>query len=201
MLKKGIFGGTFNPIHNGHIHIAYEAMERLGLDEVIFIPSGMPPHKTNREVISSYLRYEMVKMAICNEEKFKVSSLEIDSKELSYTYKTLEKLRKYEKSDTLLYFITGADCLMDLNMWKDVDKILRDCVFVVFSRSGFDIKELKVRKNELENRYKANIHLLNTPMLDISSSMIREAVKSDKNVSYYLPENVYYAIKQWNLYK
>lgn len=201
MFKKGIFGGTFDPIHNGHIHIAYEAMEKLDLDEVIFMPSGIPPHKINKQITSSYLRYEMVKMAICNEEKFKVSSLEIDEKELSYTYKTLEKLKRYEKNDTLLYFITGADCLMELNTWKDIDKIFKDCIFVVFSRSGFDIKELEVKKKEFENIYEAKIYLLETPMLNISSSTIREAVKNNKNISYYLPENVYYAIKQWNLYK
>lgn len=199
MIRKGIFGGTFDPIHNGHIHIAYEAMEQLELDEVIFVPSGMPPHKINGGITDSYLRYEMVKMAIREEKRFKVSRIEVDSREINYTYKTLETIKSID-SNSELYFITGADCLMELNTWKEVDRIFLDCSLVVFNRKGYSMEKIISKKEEIQKKYRTEIILLNSSMLDISSSYIRNAVKSGRNVSCYLPQNVYYAIKEWGLY-
>lgn len=199
MIKKGIFGGTFDPIHNGHIHIAYEAMEQLKLDEVIFLPSGIPPHKQNSGITDPYLRYEMVKMAVREEKRFKVSRIEIESKKINYTYKTLEMIKSIDNSSEL-YFITGADCLMELDTWKEVGKILLNCSIVVFNRGGYELKEIIKRKEEVEKKYNTHVIFLKSPILDISSSYIKNAVKQGKDISCYLPQNVCYAIKEWGLY-
>lgn len=199
MIKKGIFGGTFDPIHNGHMHIAYEAMEQLELDEVIFLPSGMPPHKQDISITDPYIRYEMVKMAIRGEKRFRVSPIEIESKKVNYTYKTLEKIKSIDKGSKL-YFITGIDCLMELDAWKEVEKIFLNCSMVVFMRRGYDLKDVIKKKEEIEKKYDAHIIYLNSSILDISSSNIRDAIKKGRDVSSYLPQNVCYAIKEWGLY-
>lgn len=133
MVKKAIFGGTFDPIHNGHIHIAYETLYRLGVNNIVFIPTGNPPHKANKDVTSAFLRYEMVKAAVGTESKFSVSKYEINKPNLSYTYNTLKHFNKVERK-TKWYFLTGVDCLMDIENWNRVEDIFKLCQFIVFNR-------------------------------------------------------------------
>ena len=116
-MKKAIFGGTFDPIHIGHIHIAYEALYNLHLDKVLFMPAGNPPNKINKNITDATIRYDLVKKAIEYESNFEISDYEIMKKEYSYTYKTLERFSKLQ-NDIEWYFLIGGDSLMDLDNWK-----------------------------------------------------------------------------------
>lgn len=200
MIKKAIFGGTFDPIHNGHLYIAYEALDKLGLDKIIFMPSGNPPHKLGKVITDGFLRYEMVKMAIREEKRFDISDYEIRKSNLSYTYETLKYFNSVEPN-TVWYFLTGADCLMDIDSWKNSGDIFRLCKFVVFNRPGYSMENIQEQKIKVEKRYSTEILFLDVPLLDISSTNIRNSVIEGKNISYLLPESVYNTIKQLNLYK
>lgn len=200
MVKKAIFGGTFDPIHNGHLHIAYEALYKLGLEKIIFIPSGTPPHKVGRSITNAYLRYQMVRMAIRGEKSFEISNYEINKSSLSYTYQTLQYFNNAEKN-TEWYFLTGVDCLMDIEKWKNTEDIFQLCKLIVFNRPGYSIENIQEQKKKLEAKYFNKIHLLDIALLDISSTDIRNKIVEGKNVSYLLPENVYNIIKELNLYK
>lgn len=198
-MKKGIFGGTFDPIHNGHLHIAYEALYRLKLDEIIFLPNGNPPHKKGKKITDGEKRLKLIKEAIKDEKKFKVSEYEVHKKEFSYTYETLRYFNKLEPS-TEWYFITGMDCLMDINSWKNVDEILSRCKFVVFSRSGYKENEIHIQKNNVEKKYNKELILLSMPLLDISSTLIREKVRRGENISYLIPGRIDNILKEMKLY-
>lgn len=198
--RKGIFGGTFDPIHNGHLHVAYEALYRLNLDKIIFMPSGKPPHKTNKIITDSEIRIELVKAAIEKEKKFILSSYEIEKLGLSYTYETLEYFKGLEP-DTEWYFITGTDCLMDIRSWKNIDRIFNSCKFVVFNRSGYFKERVIEQKNKIEMEYGTSIIYLDIPVIDISSTEIRSKIKDSKEISYLVPEKVEHILNQMKLYK
>ncbi|SKA75430.1 nicotinate-nucleotide adenylyltransferase [Clostridium sp. USBA 49] len=199
MIKKGIFGGTFDPIHNGHLYIAHEAINILKLDYIIFMPSGNPPHKTDKKKTDANIRYELVNMAIKNEKKFILSDFEIKNKGLSYTYKTVEYFKRLEP-ETIWYFITGVDCLMDINKWKNVDKILENCKLVVFNRIGYNKENILKQKEKIEKIYKKEIIFLDIPLFNVSSTQIKNMIKEGKDVSFLLPTNVYNTILKLNLY-
>lgn len=200
MNRKGIFGGTFDPIHNGHLHIAYEALYKLGLDKVIFIPSGNPPHKTDKIVTDAQLRFTLVKETIENEKRFEVSDYEIKKKNLSYTYETLKFLNSLQ-SETEWYFITGVDCLMQIDTWKNVDQILNQCKFVVFNRQGYSKQDIENQKKKIEEKYDKKIIFLDIPILEISSTQIREKIKKGESISYLIPEKVKCLLNEMELYR
>ncbi|ACA43453.1 nicotinate-nucleotide adenylyltransferase [Clostridium botulinum] len=201
MINKAILGGTFDPIHNAHINVAYEALERFNLEEVIFIPAGNPPHKINLKKTPAHIRYEMVKLAIEKETRFSISDFEIKSKSLSYTYRTLKHFKEKEP-ETNWYFITGEDCLSYLEHWKYIDEIFNICNFVIFSREGFKEKEEIIKKKKsILLKYRKEILFMDASILDISSTKIRNRIKEGKEVSFYMPDKVYKFILQNNLYK
>ncbi|EJO5346426.1 nicotinate-nucleotide adenylyltransferase [Clostridium botulinum] len=201
MIKKAILGGTFDPIHNAHINVAYEALERLDLEEVIFIPAGNPPHKMNLKKTPGNIRYEMIKIAIEKEKRFSISDFEIKSQGISYTYKTLRYFKEKEP-ETEWYFITGEDCLAYLEQWKHIEEIFNMCNFVIFTREGFKQKEEIIKnKRYILDKYANKILFINASILDISSTKIRNRIKEGKQVSFYMPNNVYQFILQENLYK
>lgn len=200
MKRYGIIGGTFDPIHNAHLYIAYEAKEQLGLEEVIFMPAGKQPLKTEKKVTPANLRYEMVKEAIKPFKEFSISDYEIKKEGLSYTYKTLEHFKK-NNSDAELFFITGADCLINIDKWKEVSKIFNICTFVVFARGGIDTESLEMHKKRVEEKYGGKIVVLKFKELEISSTDIRERVKSGKKVDFFIPERVNKLIEENNLYR
>lgn len=193
-MKKAVFGGTFDPIHNAHLYIARRALEDFNLDKVIFMPSAKPPHKLEKNVTDPKVRFEMVKLAIEGEPKFEISDYELMSKELSYTYKTLQYLTEIER-DTEWYFITGLDCLMEIETWRNPDKIFELCHFVVYNRLGYNFNQIK------KNKYFHKAEFLDMPILDISSTKIREDISKGRNASSLLPEGVNKLIAQLNLYK
>ena len=201
MKRYGIIGGTFDPIHYAHLYIAYEAKLQLNLDEVIFMPAGIQPFKVGNNVTDSWLRYNMVKEAIEPYEEFSVSTYEIEKEGVSFTYETLEHLKNRLGEESELFFITGADCLISIDKWREVSKILSLCTFVVFSRGGFDNEILKKRKEEVVEKYKCNIILLELKQLEISSTDIRERVKKGRRIDFFVPEKVNRLIIKNNLYK
>lgn len=199
MIKKGIIGGTFDPIHNGHLYIAHEALHMLSLDSILFMPAGNPPLKTERKKTDASIRYELVKMAIRNEKRFDLSSYEIEQNGISYTYKTMEHLKAAEP-ETEWYFITGADCLINLNLWKNVERILDACRLVVFNRPGFTKENILLQKKKIEEHYKKEILFLDLNLLEISSTSIKNMIKEGRDVSYLLPESVYNTVLELGIY-
>lgn len=201
MKNIGIFGGTFNPIHNGHLYIAEEALNTLKLDEVVFVPSGRPPHKKNdKNLLDEDLRYEMAKMAIRGYENFSLTDYEIRKKGLSYTYETLKYFNSIYK-DSNLYFITGADCLIDIYKWKNIEEIFKEATLVVFNRYGVSKEEILKQKAKVEEAFGKEVIFLDTLSLDISSTFIRKAIKAEYNLTYFLPPSVRNFIKELKLYK
>lgn len=198
MEKWGIIGGTFDPIHLAHIYIAEEAKKQLDLKKIIFMPAGSPPHKTHKRITEASLRLNMIKSAIEGKEGFEVSDYEIKEKGMSYTYKTLEA---FYNEDIELYFITGADCLMNIEKWREVDKILHLCNFVVFTRPGYDNEKLIIQKNKIENKYNAKIIFLNIEGKDISSTEVKELIRKGEKLQKYLPPKVIDIINKEKLYR
>lgn len=198
MKKYGIIGGTFDPIHFAHLYIADEAKASLELDKIIFMPNGNPPHKSLKKVSEASIRYEMVSEGIKDFEGFTVSDYEIKKNGPSFTYETLQA---FKQEDVELFFITGADCLMDLEKWKNIKEIFKVSNFVVFSRPGFTYETLKEQKEYIEKKYNTNIIFLNLKDLDISSTDIRERIRLGRNVKFFLPNSVLDIIKREKLYK
>ena len=197
MEKIGILGGTFNPIHLAHLYIAYEAKSQLNLDKVIFIPTGNPPHKKDKKILEADLRYNMVYEAIKNYEDFEISKYEVEKEGYSYTFETL---KHFKAKDNELYFITGADCLMDIEKWKNPEEIFRLSRFVVFNRAGYNEENLKIQKNKIEEKFNTNIDFLDIIDLEISSSMIRERINDGKRVDFFLSKEVLSYIQENNIY-
>lgn len=204
MKRYGIIGGTFDPIHNAHLYIAYEAQKQLSLDHVIFMPAGKQPLKTENIITDSKLRYEMVKAAIEPYTEFSVSSYEIDKGGLSFTCETLEYLKEQadaQSEEIELFFITGADCLISIHMWKNIQKIFELATLVVFGRSGIDKKELLDKKRTIEEKYNSNIVLLDLKVLEISSTDIRKRVHENKRIDFFVPSKIVDIIYKQGLYK
>lgn len=199
-MKKAIFGGTFDPIHIGHLHIAYEALDNLHLDKILFMPAGNPPHKIHKKVTDAQIRYDLVKRAIESEVKFEISDYEINKKENSYTYETVELFSELQRNIEW-YFLIGVDSLMDLENWKNVDRILNSCKLVVYNRTGFTMEQVLKKKKHIEQKFNKKIIFLNMPIIDISSTNIRNNIKVGKNVNYLLPKGVEEIIDVFNLYK
>ncbi|MFT5874620.1 MAG: nicotinate-nucleotide adenylyltransferase [Clostridium sp.] len=199
-MKKAIFGGTFDPIHIGHVHIAYEALYNLHLDKILFMPAGNPPHKINKKITDSQIRYDLVKRAIENETHFEISDYEINKKENSYTYETVELFSKL-KRNIEWYFLIGVDSLMDLDNWKNVDRILASSKLVIYNRAGFTIGEVLKQKHHIEEKYNKELIFLDMPIIDISSTNIRNSIKEGRNINYFLPSGVEGIIDKLHLYK
>lgn len=197
MKKIGILGGTFNPIHLAHLYIAYEAKSQLNLDKVIFIPTGNPPHKKDKKVLEASLRYNMVYEAIKNYEDFEISKYEVEKEGYSYTFETL---KQFKTKDNELYFITGADCLMDIEKWKSPEEIFKLSKFVVFNRASYSKKNLRIQKDKIEKKFNTTINFLDIIDLEISSSMIRERIDEGKRVDFFLPKEVLKYIEENNIY-
>jgi len=205
--KLGILGGTFNPIHYGHLAAAEEVRVRLHLDRVLFIPSFIPPHKQEEDVPSAAHRLEMVRLATAGNVSFEPSDSEIKRGGRSYTIDTIEALRQAYPAGEL-YFITGADSFLDIQAWKHWERLLTSCTFVVLSRPGYRFSDLlkinfmrpaekqftKLDQGELTEAVVRSgaftVYLEMIPLYDISSTDIRKRVKEGRSIKYLLPEAV-----------
>jgi nicotinate-nucleotide adenylyltransferase len=188
-MRIGILGGTFNPIHIGHLILAEEAHFKLKLDKLVFVPAFVPPHKSSSEVISAQDRLEMVRIAIEDNPAFDVSTFEIDSKKKSYSIDTLKEFRGVYGEDAELCFITGSDSLKDLFSWKNINDIFRISKFVVANRPGYPIKDVP---KEVDT-------VVITP-IEVSSEDIRKRLAGGRSIRYLVPEKVRKYILEHKLY-
>ena len=199
-IKIGIMGGTFDPIHYAHLATAESIRDKYKLDNIVFIPSGNPPHKQDYNVGDKYDRYKMVLLATKNDENFIVSDIEIQRNKKTYTIDTLRELKeKYPNAD--IYFITGADAICDIESWKSVEENFKLATFIAATRPGINILRTQEKIESLINKYSANIINVYVPSLDISSTYIREQVKYNKSIRYLVPESVEAYIHENKLYQ
>jgi nicotinate-nucleotide adenylyltransferase len=203
--KIGIMGGTFNPIHYGHLVTAEEALIQFHLERVIFIPTGEPPHKTTGKIASPEDRYLMTVMATASNREFYVSRIEIDKKGKSYTIDTLRELKKIYGKNSELFFITGADAILEILTWKDTGEIITLCKFIAATRPGYNISKMEDLKKRLFNKKvemaEQCLFIMEIPALAISSTDIRNRIKSNRPIKYLLPESVSSYLLKNELYK
>lgn len=199
MKKVGIMGGTFDPIHLGHLVIANEVLNMYQLDHIIFVPAGNPPHKCGIEA-SSWDRFVMTSLATMSNDKFIVSDFEIKKRDRSYSTETLKEFHKIYPN-TEFYFITGTDAVVDLPNWHEPKELLKLCKFIAVSRPGMGKESIENKIQEIMSELNGNIELLEVPMLQISSTDIRERFKKGKSAKYLLSEIVEQYIYKNNLYR
>ena len=202
-MKKriGIMGGTFDPIHIGHLILAEKAYEELALDEVWFMPSGNPPHKQNREGrASDQQRVEMVQKSIADNPHFRLSTEEMHPDGYTYTYETLERLHK-KYPDQTYYFIIGADSLFNFDTWMEPERICQEAVLVVATRDHTPLKELDQQMQLLSQKYNGNFIRLDTMNIDVSSELLRSWHESGQSLRYYVPKPVISYIEKNDIYK
>lgn len=197
--KIAVMGGTFNPIHNGHLVAAESVRQQLGIDRVIFIPTGKPPHKNTNLMFNEH-RYLMTVLATVTNPHFEVSRIEIDRAGLTYTIDTIIELKNRCKPDCKIYFITGADAIKEILKWKSPEKLLSICEFVAVTRPGYNKDELQDTVNNLKDNYKGKITFLEIPALSISSTDIRHRVLAGQTIKYLVPSSVEEYILKFGLY-
>ena len=194
-MRIGILGGTFDPIHNGHILIAQQAIAELGLERLILLPAGQPYHKET-DGADKKTRYEMTCQA-AKEFGFEISDFEIKQEKPSYTVESMKYLKSVYPHDTLV-FIVGADSLDYVDKWVDSKTLLS---LVEIAAAGRGSEDMETKKLKLEREFQAVIHLLHNNLADISSSMIRERMKKGESVRQFLPESVWTYLETHQVYK
>jgi len=197
-MKIGILGGTFNPIHIGHLIVAEHIREFFPLDKVIFIPAGVPPHKKHVETWND--RFNMVNLSIMTNPNFLVSSIEIEREGNSFTIDTI-KILKYNYVNDDLFFIIGADSLLDLKNWHKFDELLKLVKFIVVGRECISEKSILDNIEQLKSSYGSNIYYLWAPLINVSSTEIRKKVNNNKSIKYLVTESVENYINEHELYK
>jgi len=214
-MKWGLFGGTFDPIHFGHLRAAEEMMEIFKLNRIIFVPSSRPPHKLEAEITSFYHREQMVRMSIEGNANFSFSEVENLRSGKSYSVETVEYILNKYMDNLELYFIVGQDAFEAVTTWKDWEKLLLLCNFAVMTRPGYKNKGLdNILTKEFAARFVYDkevdgfkgptghaIYFRNTTFLDISSSRIRSMAKTGNSVRYLTPDNVRQYIAKNGIYK
>ena len=200
MRRIGIMGGTFNPIHSGHLLLAEWAKCEIDLDEIWLIPNGISYMKAEQEIAPAIDRLCMTKLAVSGNGHFQCLDLEIRRGGYTYSYETLEELAQANPEDEL-YFILGADCLFALETWKYPERILGCCKLVAAVRDEATMEEMAGKKAELEQRFGGEILLLPFIRMAISSTGIRERIKQGKSVRYLVPDSVLAYIEEKGLYR
>ena len=188
-MKIGILGGTFNPIHIGHLILAEEVREKLKLDKVIFVPTYLAPHKDNSDIAPAHARLAMTKLAIKGNGYFLASDIEIKRDGCSYTIDTMKEFKKLYPQDEL-YFIIGSDLLKYLDDWKDLQEIIKMVRFIVATRPGYPLEKIP-----------SHISTIPIRAVDISGFEIRKAIKENKSFRYLVSELVLKYINKKRLYR
>lgn len=200
-LKLGVMGGTFNPIHHGHLVAAEEAFVQFGLDKVVFMPTGWPPHKTEDEVIAAEDRYLMTVIATAPNPDFSVSRLEVDRPGPSYSVDTIRALRDRHGNAGQIYFITGADAVWEILTWRQPEELAQMCSFIAATRPGYNLDKLKETQiDESSSVSVPKVHFMEVPALAISSTDIRRRVREGRPIRYLVPEGVANYIRKNHFY-
>ena len=198
--KIGILGGTFDPVHLGHLIIAEEVRSNVGLDKILFVPAGVPWMRENEGVSAGKHRLNMVDLAVKSNPHFQSSSIEIDRQGVTYTADTLETLREDLDHEVELSFIMGMDVLEKFHLWKSPETVVELCSLVIVNRPGNQAVDV----NEVVKKYPeagAKLRIINVPRMEISSSEIRGRVRQEKSLKSLVSEEVIEYIDQNNLYK
>ncbi len=190
MTRIALFGGTFDPVHIGHLLMARTAQEEMGFDKIIFIPSCVPPHKRSSTLFSVEDRIAMVRLAVAYNSSFEVSDFEVKKGGRSYSVDTVRHFRDLYPSDVKLYFIVGGDAINQIHTWKDIDQIKRLCAFVSVNRPGYS-----------RGLAKFKYHSISMHGIDMSSTEIRKRLQQGKSIQYLVPESVLGYIREHRLAK
>lgn len=200
-MKIGIMGGTFDPIHIGHLLLGEFAYEDFGLDEIWFLPNGNPPHKETADTGTTLdHRIEMIRKAIQGVSHFRLNLHEANTAEHSYTYQTMQDFNQMFPENEF-YFILGADSLFSIEQWKHFREIFPTCTILAAIRDDKDAREMQSQILYLTEKYGARIRLLQAPLLEISSTVIRDRASRDLGVRYMVPDSVAEYIRTNHLYK
>lgn len=200
-IRIGIMGGTFDPIHNGHLVLAEQIRTRFTLDKIYFIPVGNAPHKKNTTKSTKYDRLNMTKLAIESNVNFEISDIEIKKESVSYTIDTVRELKELIHAEDKLYFITGADAILLIDTWKDYKELFELVTFIGATRPGISVEELQSKIDEVKQKHGVGIEITKVPALAISSTDIRRRVEEGESIKYLLPESVESYIKENGIYK
>lgn len=200
MKRIGIMGGTFNPIHNGHLAIAQAAKEQFSLEKVLFMPSGVPYMKNLQEVLPASVRCEMTALAIREIPYFEVSDIEAVTEGNTYTYRTLEKLKSLHP-DTDYHFILGADSLLAIEKWKNPNRIFQNCIILAAARNDKPQTDMETQIAHLKEKFNARISILENDFIDISSSLIRKLVHNRASINGLVPPSIEEYISIHKLYQ
>lgn len=201
MKKIGIMGGTFDPIHNGHMMLGKTAYEQFGLDEVWFMPNGNPPHKKQESIESDAVhRMEMVTIAIEDIDEFKIQNYEVIKENVSCSWETMKQFKELYPQDEF-YFIIGADSLFAIETWVHPERLFPNCIILAAYRDDIDTEEeMYTQINYLCKKYNADIRLLRSPLMNISSSELRQMIAEGKSIAGLVPEKVKNYIVKEGLY-
>lgn len=197
--RIGIMGGTFDPIHYGHLVAAEAAREAFCLEKIIFVPAGIPPHKVQEEVTPARHRYLMTLLAIMSNPYFEISRVDLERGGVTYTVDTLADLKK-EFSEAIIYFITGADAILEILSWKSPAQVMSMADFIAVTRPGYDLDQLSKTLGSFYSEFQEQIHVLEIPPVGISSTALRRRLKEGRSVRYLVPETVVTYIENRGLY-
>jgi nicotinate-nucleotide adenylyltransferase len=200
--KIALMGGTFNPIHNGHLIIAEMVRSQYHMDHVLFLPTGDPPHKSSSVLIENSHRYAMVMLAINKNPYFHVSNMEMERGGTTYTVDTLRELRKIYPPDRYeLYYIIGTDTLLELHTWKDFQELFQYTEFIAVNRPGISSESVLDKVHQLEHRYGKKVEItVSCPSFEVSSTDIRRRIQEGRSIRYLVPEEVEAYISKNGLY-
>lgn len=198
-MKIGIMGGTFDPIHIGHLISAEYAREFIGLDKVIFMPSGLHPFKENSSVTSSNIRVEMTALAIAENPYYDISLIGVNREDTNYTIDDMTQLKE-DYPDDELYFIIGSDIIDEIEEWKDFYQLARMCTFVLFDRWGKDQERIDEKIKQLELLYKLEVEKVKSPVVEIASTAIRNRSREGLSIRYMVSKPVEDYIMKYGIY-
>lgn len=199
-MRVGIFGGTFDPIHIGHLVLAEQCREQCRLDEIWFVPAALPPHKQTAVISSSERRCEMIQFAIAGNPAFRLSKIELNRQGPSFTVETLNRLWT-EDSARELFLLIGADSLRDLHLWREPERILELATVVAVNRGAHSLPALDELRTTCGAAVDSRIVTVEMPAVEISSSDIRKRVSEDHSIRYLVPRAVEAYIEEYGLYR
>lgn len=192
-----LFGGTFNPIHNGHLIVATVMAEQIGVGKVYFVPNGIPPHKDS--MLSLPHKMEMLELAVSGDDSFEISRYEIEKQTPSYALETVRFIKIRQGDNTKIYWLIGPDNLLELKDWHKIEELVKECTFVVGSSTSLSI-DTRAEINTWSFSEDLNVIIVPIPHLDIRGTIIRERVQKGLSIRHYVPDAVEKYIKKHGLY-